>query len=568
MAPQRGAGDGGAFLAARCCADDASKGRSLVATRALAPGDVALVSHAWISCLCPSQAENCCARCLRRLPLQPCSRGCGFGYCSKSCREADAEDHNLECGAIALLEDSLRKAGDHVWHNGDAVLNALLLARAARRLDQRGDTRASATARAAAAGVGEETPTAARLATPFKGKPNALRALLSTPRLAIPIAIATATLDAAAAKPGLLPRSRLGREADVERLVGLLLQQQVNACGVVDPSRFEVTGEGLFVEGALVNHSCEPNCQFIYRWDSDGALPTQYLMALVSIARGEELTISYGDTARPVWERRGRLQRSHWFTCRCTRCESEVKPEGLRAQAQLVADVQGRPLQALIEGTASDAEEAAAVVRGFSALGVAFGLEADSRRISAARSRASGGPGAGSVNAFRLESSTRAAADEYAAALRQTRASLREVVPLVHRDALVVGDLQTLALAQAEAAGDSGAMLELTESLLSACGRHYGDLHPRRCALLTLRQAALAALGRRDDAAKALRELLELRRRLLLQDASTGATPPVAPSVPTRAGYPAASVTRDGAAAEATSSPPPPQTTCALDGMD
>eukprot|EP00929_Paragymnodinium_shiwhaense_P103807 TRINITY_DN67591_c0_g1_i3.p1 TRINITY_DN67591_c0_g1~~TRINITY_DN67591_c0_g1_i3.p1 ORF type:complete len:379 (+),score=52.60 TRINITY_DN67591_c0_g1_i3:215-1351(+) len=362
--------------------EEQGKGRGLVAARHFAPGEVALVSEAWISCICPSQAATCCARCLRRGELTPCCKGCGFAYCSDACREADEPDHKVECAALPGLRRRLQEAGDNVWHNGDALLNVLLLARSVRA---------------------QAAPTSgpAKLASPFKDKPHALRAIMSTPRLSIPLAIAEATLAAAAEQPGLLPQQRRSnREEQLVMMIALLLQQQVNACGVLEPQRFEVTGEGLFIEGALVNHSCESNCQFLYRWDTPGGRPTQYLMVMKPIGPGEELTISYGDVARPVWERRKRFQRSHWFTCRCSRCEREVQPAGLQSLGPLIGDSKGRVLLCLLEASAG--EEAANVLKALQTAGLQFAPDVDSRRVKEIRSYATNGL-SGNVNAFRLE---------------------------------------------------------------------------------------------------------------------------------------------------------------------
>eukprot|EP00927_Polykrikos_kofoidii_P072458 TRINITY_DN68574_c0_g1_i1.p1 TRINITY_DN68574_c0_g1~~TRINITY_DN68574_c0_g1_i1.p1 ORF type:complete len:567 (-),score=89.34 TRINITY_DN68574_c0_g1_i1:81-1706(-) len=498
-------------------AEKPGKGRCLLATEAIAEGKIVLISHAWLSCLCPSQASFCCARCLRRRPLHAtCVGACRkTRYCSEACRKADEPDHILECEAIPSLETRLRSAGDVVWHNGDAVLNALLLARAARYL--------------ASAPSGDA---AANLATPFKGKPKALKAMLTSPRLSIPRAIAEATLAVAAEKEGFLPRNMPttgglvatpGIRDDIgwlEWLVSLLLQQQVNACGVLDSERFEVTGEGLFVQGALVNHSCAPTCQFMYRWDGPSQRPTQYLIAIRDVSLGEELTIAYRDTERPVWERRNRLQRSHWFTCRCARCEVDVQPSGLRDQGCYVANVGGSILRCLVEATVQSAEEAAAVLRGLQAAGLSVAADGENRQVEAARAIAAGALSS-NVNAFRLESETvsRVAKAEAKRSLKSTRTALFELEATVHAEARILIDLRTLAVAQAEACGDAACVVDLTAKLLNGVASAYGGLHPRRLSLLALRSDALACLGpaRAEEASAAFAELRGLRARLCVE---------------------------------------------------
>ncbi|CAE8728444.1 unnamed protein product [Polarella glacialis] len=277
------------------------------ASRQLLAGEVALEAPALVSCVFPLHAASYCAFCIRRQPVDICS-GCDLvGYCSQRCREADAPDHGVECRAIRSLSGCLREADSDVWHQGNALLDALLVARIARAelLKDSG---------------------AALLASPFMGRPNVLRAMLKAPSLKIPVAIAEATLATASEFPGLLPESwkcRLNtqsRQANLERLVAILMQLQINAICVLEHTWFEPVGEALFVNGALANHSCAPNCQFMTCFGGEGVRPVLKLRCLRDIAPGEDLTVSYDDQARPVWERRARLESSHWFLCKCARC--------------------------------------------------------------------------------------------------------------------------------------------------------------------------------------------------------------------------------------------------------
>ncbi|CAE8626598.1 unnamed protein product [Polarella glacialis] len=277
------------------------------ASRQLLAGEVALEAPALVSCVFPLHAASYCAFCIRRQPVDICS-GCDLvGYCSQRCREADSPDHGVECRAIRSLSGCLREADSDVWHQGNALLDALLVARIARAelLKDSG---------------------AALLASPFMGRPNVLRAMLKAPSLKIPVAIAEATLATASEFPGLLPESwkcRLNtqsRQANLERLVAILMQLQINAICVLEHMWFEPVGEALFVNGALANHSCAPNCQFMTCFGGEGVRPVLKLRCLRDIAPGEDLTVSYDDQARPVWERRARLESSHWFLCKCARC--------------------------------------------------------------------------------------------------------------------------------------------------------------------------------------------------------------------------------------------------------
>ncbi|KAI8619923.1 hypothetical protein BC830DRAFT_1039507, partial [Chytriomyces sp. MP71] len=64
------------------------------------------------------------------------------------------------------------------------------------------------------------------------------------------------------------------------------------------------------------NHSCVPNCAVAFE-------PVTHMARLVSlrdIQEGEELTVSYVDSADPYHSRRLDLQRRYFFTCKCELC--------------------------------------------------------------------------------------------------------------------------------------------------------------------------------------------------------------------------------------------------------
>lgn len=475
------------------------KGRSLVAARSFEVGEVALISEALKVSVFPSKASSFCAYCLRRQPLLTCQRCNLFGYCSQECCEADASDHSVECGAIDFLSMGLRAAGDAVWHGGDALLDALLLGRL---------VRAQLPADSAAA----------HLASPFTGKPFALHAALSTPALMIPKTISESLLAAAAEFPGLLPKSWVkhrhgasaclqGQDNCIDKLVAFLVQIQCNACGVIEINEFEAVGEGLFVEASLANHDCSPNCQFTFHWQSERSRPQVHVQCIQAVAAGEDLTISYRDVARPVWERRKRLQCSHWFTCRCGRCERELSSQGLPTQARLVADAQGRVLRALLARTVSDTKEQAMVMDALHAVGVNSSTAATEARIEAAFVEVA-------EEAAQTEASSDMTRTGARAALRKILRALGNVLEIVHPEAVVVFELRQLALSRARAAGDASVVAEMTQELIATCEHVYPNLDKRRYALLDVRRQALKELNRDSEAAAVAAQAREFCERL------------------------------------------------------
>jgi hypothetical protein len=87
-----------------------------------------------------------------------------------------------------------------------------------------------------------------------------------------------------------------------------------NLFTIVDDFQNEA-GVGCYPYAALLNHSCAPNC--IQRFDSHGNI---ILRTNTDVSKGEELCISYIDTAMPTWYRQRELFQGYYFNCQCPRC--------------------------------------------------------------------------------------------------------------------------------------------------------------------------------------------------------------------------------------------------------
>ncbi|ORY23564.1 hypothetical protein BCR39DRAFT_348737, partial [Naematelia encephala] len=102
---------------------------------------------------------------------------------------------------------------------------------------------------------------------------------------------------------------------------------------------------GLYILHSHLNHSCDPNvsCRNLPRtFVPPTTLPTELpgrnppgvrgtnkltLLARRNIHPGDELTISYVDTASPRTQRRSELRESYGFWCTCPRCQKEKDTE-------------------------------------------------------------------------------------------------------------------------------------------------------------------------------------------------------------------------------------------------
>ena len=96
----------------------------------------------------------------------------------------------------------------------------------------------------------------------------------------------------------------------------------VNCFSMVSPYH-DPLGIALYPLAALINHSCNDNA--VVRFD----LPAQSMTisALRPITSGEQIFVSYIDITYPYYIRQARLKERYFFTCRCTKCSSDLMNE-------------------------------------------------------------------------------------------------------------------------------------------------------------------------------------------------------------------------------------------------
>ncbi|KAL8851423.1 MAG: hypothetical protein Q9221_003694 [Calogaya cf. arnoldii] len=86
---------------------------------------------------------------------------------------------------------------------------------------------------------------------------------------------------------------------------------------VTDPTGATL-GTCLSTSGAMLNHSCNPNCIFIF---SGASLA---IRSLQPIPANGELTISYTDITVPSHRRQEELRSVYYFTCGCEYCTKKL----------------------------------------------------------------------------------------------------------------------------------------------------------------------------------------------------------------------------------------------------
>ncbi|KAL4123797.1 hypothetical protein PRIC2_009643 [Phytophthora ramorum] len=107
-----------------------------------------------------------------------------------------------------------------------------------------------------------------------------------------------------------------------EELQGLLEDEILKLFGRVNCNAFslandvtnEAVGIGLFPEGALFNHDCDPNCVVSFK----GREMQVHVVKDVEV--DEELTVSYVELLQSTRARRKELKESYFFDCACARC--------------------------------------------------------------------------------------------------------------------------------------------------------------------------------------------------------------------------------------------------------
>jgi SET and MYND domain-containing protein len=102
-------------------------------------------------------------------------------------------------------------------------------------------------------------------------------------------------------------------EGAVEFFESLLHKFKCNNFGILDSIQF-VIGHGVYPRGAVLNHSCDPNCILTYQGSR------QVIRTILPVKEGQELYHSYTDICEPTFVRKQHLKTTYGFECKCSRC--------------------------------------------------------------------------------------------------------------------------------------------------------------------------------------------------------------------------------------------------------
>ena len=110
------------------------------------------------------------------------------------------------------------------------------------------------------------------------------------------------------------------------------------------------------VLGAILNHSCSPNCVLVYERLEEGEEMLQKIVAIEEVKEGEELFHSYVELCQPTSERREHLNESYGFMCNCERCISEGT-DNLDSKYSEILKSEYPNVKSIIEDSLASAEE-------------------------------------------------------------------------------------------------------------------------------------------------------------------------------------------------------------------
>ncbi|XP_071489148.1 N-lysine methyltransferase SMYD2-like [Diadema antillarum] len=267
---------------------DSKKGRGLRAKTLIHAGTVVLEEYPYAFILNEEQLKLRCGHCLRAFTsdriredgLRACRTCKQTFYCSKTCQVSGSVDHYYECKLLRA------QSMDHAEVTLRLVAKIIIQTK-----EQDGKKNSSSTS----------------------GFPSSLRDLCSR-QLSTRAQEYIQRLFHQYEKGwrGKF-RSRLFPIGD-RRILDVFQKLVANDFSMYDEMKRTVIGEAIYLRASLLNHSCEPNCTFVF----DGRRLS--VRAIRRIEAGEECSISYVSTLLPTRLRQEKLRSVYGFVCQCQRC--------------------------------------------------------------------------------------------------------------------------------------------------------------------------------------------------------------------------------------------------------
>ncbi|KNC86131.1 hypothetical protein SARC_01700 [Sphaeroforma arctica JP610] len=265
------------------------RGRAIFATKRFQPGDIVLESNPYTWVAAAERQQSTCNRCLKDSnSLKRCSTCKSAWFCDRSCQLAAWKHHKRVCfkSETDWLQSETNTAKDEA-----RILDIVLeLADSGFGLHKENTIPRPSTADVEA--------------MPHATRPTALDYVLAG-------VVIDRQRDRCIAK-NVTPSHRT-----VDEVVKMIVRMKCNNFSIWNELLVPV-GSGCYPAGALLNHSCEPDCIITYDLDTK----VQTFRAIKTIEPGCEVTHSYLDIAEATSQRREYLLHHYGFECACPRCEA------------------------------------------------------------------------------------------------------------------------------------------------------------------------------------------------------------------------------------------------------
>uniref|UniRef100_M4BP63 MYND-type domain-containing protein n=1 Tax=Hyaloperonospora arabidopsidis (strain Emoy2) TaxID=559515 RepID=M4BP63_HYAAE len=269
---------------------DPLKGRCAVASKALPAGSRVLQTFATSAVSSPSSCDSCF---VSQVSLSRCT-GCRIArYCSRRCQQLDWPQHRWECQAWRSIPAA------------HASPTLLLVTRLAFKLFR-------------SSKITEEARNAVlTLCHHLHDHSEKKRQVFDDMTQLVLLLLSRYKASAKQQIPS-FDELEIDLKMEILKLFGRV---NCNAFSIANGVTNEALGIGLFPEGALFNHDCDPNSIVSFKG-------REMLVHVVKdVAAGQEITFSYVELLQSTQARRSELKESYFFDCECARCQAALKEE-------------------------------------------------------------------------------------------------------------------------------------------------------------------------------------------------------------------------------------------------
>ncbi|EKX40069.1 hypothetical protein GUITHDRAFT_164767 [Guillardia theta CCMP2712] len=288
-----------------------NKGSHLVALKAFRPGDTVLRSRPYAFEIFPELREERCNECFRRpaegISLLRCSSCKITRYCGKECQaRAWKRSHKYECSLQRELEDRFGSLPSSVYIDVTIIIRIAILLMSGKAVNAMSSDDYVQDHDDVKAMIDHMAQMRKSNAQEFAGNQEIVR-------------IAEHLLDMLQARsPKGLDWSLKPTE---EELLKVLCKFACNnfshAARQIWDDLIVSHGMGVYPLGAILNHSCKPNCVIYYHPETH----EQEFRCIEDIQVGEDICHSYIDLAAVSKTRKEKLQSTYYFDCDCQCCK-------------------------------------------------------------------------------------------------------------------------------------------------------------------------------------------------------------------------------------------------------